>query len=179
VWSLLSSKIVKRRRIILVSALVTAVVVVAVAFWPDPEPKYGGKRLGEWLSVAFDANYESAQRIEAQAAVRNIGTNALPILLEWIYYAPPDWKISLAERARKYPSLDSKGRLHRWLVEKDLSRFILAEYGFQLLGAAAAPAIPRLREIAADKKVRHRSDLPLVAGMIEAEVRNARLMERQ
>src|SRR5436305_179973 len=118
------------RPIILLSAAVAvAVVVVAAAIWPDPEPRYNGKRLGEWLAIAFEPKLESWQRIEARAAVKSIGTNALPVLLEWIHYAPPDWKSSLADRLGKHPALDSKGSLHSWLVDKDYHWFVFVEYG--------------------------------------------------
>ena len=81
-----------------VLAGIVAAVVVAVVWPREREPEYKGKRLSEWLTL-WEPNYvpggglgDKNRRVEAQMAVRHIGTNALPWLLRWVRYEQPAWK---------------------------------------------------------------------------------------
>src|SRR3954454_21898924 len=71
-----------------VAGLVAAVMTTAVV-GGDREPSYNGHSLSEWLHAAR-AGYHSAPApsAEAPAAIRQIGTNALPTLLKWTSYQP-------------------------------------------------------------------------------------------
>jgi len=53
---------------------------------PD-EPSYGGKRLGEWLKMK--GNPDSSFSKDAENALRQMGTNAIPALLERLVYIEP------------------------------------------------------------------------------------------
>ena len=60
--------------------------ISVIALWPEErEPEYSGKRLSEWLepTLNYPAANENirAQMEPAEAAVRHIGTNALPYIL--------------------------------------------------------------------------------------------------
>jgi hypothetical protein len=102
-----------------------------------PEPEYGGETLSQWL-VAY-GGLDSKEKIydtpvwvdpvvrwEAEDAVRHIGTNALPFLLEWRRGKRPLW----TEDVKRWDSA--------WLL------------GFSILGTNASAAIPDLSKAAND-----------------------------
>ncbi|HXU74987.1 MAG TPA: hypothetical protein VN794_00390 [Methylomirabilota bacterium] len=86
----------KRRRLIFVLALL--VVVAGVGSWLFGlwEPRYQGKSLSRWFVqyyTVYDAENDetgSARRAEAAAAIRAIGTNAVPFLLKECFSNEPD-----------------------------------------------------------------------------------------
>ena len=86
------------------------------------------------------------RRNEAADAVRHIGTNALPLLLQWIDQDyPVPWKAKLAAVRNKMPKMFRGGRLVGWwLSAGDWNRLTLANSGFELLGSNASPAVPEL-----------------------------------
>ena len=78
---------VRRKRLwfALLGVGVAAVVglVAALALRPA-EPRYGGRALSQWVRrPAGDTQGD---------AIRQIGTNAVPFLLEWMQYERPAWK---------------------------------------------------------------------------------------
>jgi HEAT repeat protein len=85
----------------------------------------------------------------ATAAVRQIGTNALPSLTRWLVYEPSKMELRVTdacERRIPNPLRDILVDRH-WKVRPDL-----AEYGLRLLGPEAKPAIPELVRALADHK---------------------------
>jgi hypothetical protein len=80
---------------------------------------------------------------QIEAAVREIGTNAIPTLLNWL-------------RADDTPIKDSFARLaarHSWMPFHPLSsrdQNLLAFGGFRILGRVASPAMPALRAMLHD-----------------------------
>jgi hypothetical protein len=104
------------------------------------EPTYRGQTLTYWLMKScFERD------AEATAAVRQIGTNALPSLTRWLVYQPSKMKVRLLDSAEKLPRKignplrDFIAGDRLWKVRPDL-----ATYGFSLLGPQAQPAIPEL-----------------------------------
>jgi hypothetical protein len=80
--------------------LISAAVIVAGAtglLWPR-EPSYGGKRLSAWLKD-FEAE-QAEKRMAAADAVRHIGSNAVPLVIE---------KLRMPGRSVSHPS-----RVQRW-----------------------------------------------------------------
>ncbi len=73
------------RKLLFLSALVVAVLVAAIfrQVRSTAEPTYGGKRLSVWLDELSVLDYSKAAdpNTRQAAAVRAIGTNALPWLL--------------------------------------------------------------------------------------------------
>ena len=66
----------------------------------EPEPTYQGKPLHAWLK-GFDAAQESPEYAAAQEALRQIGTNALPPLIRYLYRKdPPFHRPWIALRAK-------------------------------------------------------------------------------
>lgn len=130
-------------------------VAIAIAAWftfHSREPEYQGKRLSAWLedlshepkpeemgdeergSAAFQARIAKVTE-----AVRAIGTNALPFLLEWSRTSPT--KSPLRDKIQDL--LDKQSLLNIQLPERK-DQLGLAFEGLFALGPAAAPAIPEL-----------------------------------
>ena len=81
----------KRRLIISILALVILIMVLA-ALAPSPlgprEPAYHGRPLSYWMDIYYGGPPMDPTRLEAEAAIKEIGTNAIPCLAEWIQYEP-------------------------------------------------------------------------------------------
>jgi hypothetical protein len=107
------------------------------------EPSYGGKTLCEWLEsgdlmAKMVQNGATTVRDEA-TAVREIGTNAIPYLLEWIA-SPPPWKFKLDKFTNRFFGRPLFGRrllLDSWRADN-------AVWAFIVLGPKASAAIPDL-----------------------------------
>lgn len=150
----------KRRKVLIILGLV--VVVGVIAYWqlrPRDEPKYQGRYLSEWLDPDQNGmngdNFDRDAAI-ARAAVRNIGTNALPCLLKWIDYESPAWRITLRRmlrRTRWYGM--SEGQADR--------RAYLTTWGFTFLETNAASAIPKLQALMKDTTKPESSDRAIYA----------------
>jgi len=77
---------VRKRHVTILASLLLLIGVALYLFsLSTPEPVYGGRKLSDWL---HDYNFAttSERHIRAEDAVRHIGTNALPFLLNWIDY---------------------------------------------------------------------------------------------
>jgi hypothetical protein len=124
-------------------AVLTMLVVVAAR---DQEPSYQGKRLSEWVRGAGPTRgtgifsfYPNAGEAEA---IKAIGTNALPYLLNWIGGQPPTQRSRLLGHLRKLPLLSSVvPKEERTVSASD------AAAGFCALGPQARGAIPKLTRI--------------------------------
>lgn len=82
------------------------------------EPSYRGKRLGEWLQQMRKADSGVAK--DAEEALRQMGTNAIPALLDRLAYRQPPYGLKAYEVN------------------------IEAACGFMALGELARPALPKL-----------------------------------
>jgi vesicle coat complex subunit len=114
------------------------IAMVALVWWITyslREPTYKGQRLGLWLKgYPSDESYTSAAPTEQiDEAVRQMGTNCLPILLRGLRANAPGWTAGL-------PLL---GRYYRFVE----ARRAQALKGFQALGPEANGAVPALIEI--------------------------------
>ena len=126
----------KRRRILLF--VLVGLVVVASATWyvlRPREPEYEGRPLSDWLTRSAERGGPiSAQ---ARAALAQAGPQALPVLLRLLRARdgwPKGWLTDLAE---------SQGWLKLHLVRAD-TLHEAALGGFELLGPAGEPAVPKL-----------------------------------
>jgi len=147
-----------RKRLIL-ALLVCGLVTAFVAFLSKhTEPSYNGKTLTQWINIycwpynptvadllprkTFFEDSEPRQN-EAADAIRHIGTNAVPTLLDWM---DKDfrvaWKYKL--RAALPKRLQNSHSVDWWLVAQDHYRVDRALRGFHILGSNAAPAVPEL-----------------------------------
>ena len=129
------------------SALVIVVVGSLLAWaWMPPrheEPVYQGKTLREWLMVHVSHVQKSEEAKEAEAAIRNIGTNGIPTLLRMLQASDYDFDNKLKAFAMKH-RLTKSG-----FVPAKGTRF-LAFSGFYILGEDAKIAVS-----AKSRQVRH------------------------
>jgi HEAT repeat protein len=125
---------VKRRRIfwILLGCGVIAVALALLWSW-EREPEYQGKKLSEWLS--YERRHSTRPTDPQFEAIRQIGTNAIPLLLKWVHYEPPPWRTKLEDMAAAQ---------HFKFEDPKAERVDAALFGFQVLGRQASPAIPEL-----------------------------------
>jgi len=115
--------------------------------WPAGAPEYGGKSLWAWVDQYIDASV-GPQKLgtkeladEAQRAVREIGTNALPALLARVRlrYSPLQEQWVRLFNQRLGVTLPNHYNLHN-----------RADWGFSMLGEMGRPAIPDLMELLQD-----------------------------
>src|SRR5438045_2270691 len=95
----------KRRRVVMILAgMVVAGVMVALVWPSEKEPEYGGKKLSEWLNRPLTAPVVGMQpSSECRHAVRQMGTNAIPVLLVWLQREPSPWRGRLTDVAFRLP----------------------------------------------------------------------------
>jgi len=138
----------KRRPFLLligVAALVL-LVLLAVGAFRSREPEYERKKLSEWVESYADASKPAPG--EKDEAIRRIGTNAIPYLLEWIAYQPRKWELKML--------LTQNPRIKRLNQTWDIAgrrrhvRAVCAPRAFMALGPQAQMAIPGLRQIMLD-----------------------------
>lgn len=117
----------------------------------EHEPKYQGRSLAQWLMIYCESdrpNRDRAQGRVAAAAIRAIGTNAVPSLLRWIRYETPPWH----RHADEMLPLDlGNSRLARVTLHRSYYRALAAPLGFRLLGTNAVGAIPELSSMTLDQ----------------------------
>jgi hypothetical protein len=137
----------KRWTICVLAVCALAGLIALLAFPTEREPEYGGRKLTEWLKLYLQSGDRFTNRQEAAAAVRHIGTNALPCLLKWTDYEPPRWRMILGTNA---PAAALKSAYFRsgylWLLHRpaeDLNW--LGRFGFEILGPQASPALPEVQ----------------------------------
>jgi hypothetical protein len=131
--------------IFLACALAAAATTLLRVRISSKEPKYNRRPLHYWVALLPFPSTD----IKRQGRVyRQLDTNALPYLVEWIQYEPPQWRHSLARSIKDLPprALFTALADH---VQFD-QREVLAEgavLAFDFLGANAAPAIPDLARL--------------------------------
>jgi hypothetical protein len=134
----------KRGRVLIA---VAAIAVLAVLAWAvlhvsTPEPVYQGKPLSYWLlGYGFPSGHlNGPSRDEADAAIRDAGTNAIPLLLEMMRARDSSTKIKLAEWGHRL-------HLYRGQLQNTDELRWEALTGFSVLGSNAVSAVPGLVKI--------------------------------
>ena len=117
------------------------------------EPVYQGKALSVWLVEHFPGAYgppfsRPQGPDKAEEAVRSLGTNALPTLVRMLRAKdPPSLVLNILKLASEQNWLKTN---YRYLSAR--LRHDAADYGFQILGTNAAPAVPELIKICGDSR---------------------------
>jgi hypothetical protein len=123
--------------------------------WPSkPEPSYQGKKLSEWLP-GYNASATPFEHAQTEDAIRRIGTNGLPFLLEWINYEEMGLKAEL--RAGYNRLRDKLGADRFFLGDPKRVRADLATAAITTLGPEAKGAIPILSRMLNDEEAFQRS----------------------
>jgi HEAT repeat protein len=131
----------KRLRIIFVVLIAAVVCGVVWQVSRARGPVYQGKRLSVWLKN-YDPNPVTpfATRAEADEAVRQIGTNAIPMLLRLLQANDPPWKLKVFALLDKQRFI----KINPFHASK-LNWEAMSAFG--ALGPGAADAVPALIEI--------------------------------
>jgi HEAT repeat protein len=110
-------------------AFAAILVSVSCTREQESEPTAKGRALGFWLTTWVDKSSTASQRADAEAAIKQIGTNAIPFLLG---------ELSAAERVERSKLPNSEE------LRLAISRGGAAAGALSLLGRSAASAIPTL-----------------------------------
>ena len=141
VWGIVHHKAVSRRRVILWALGTCAVTMMAVCVLAyDREPRYKGKSLSEWLRV-YAAAPDNVRRDVAADAIRHMGTNALPFLLEAVRHGVPGWMRQVSPVIGRLPKPIQSKWAHMMAARNRASE---AAVGLAILGPVAVPIIPEL-----------------------------------
>jgi HEAT repeat protein len=132
---------VKRRGISLAigcAALLVAIsAFVLLRFWGSAEPSYQGQSLSGWLEKYQSTRVNGRRSPDAEEAVRQIGTNALPTLIRMLRARDS----SLKQAAMKW---SSKQRLIKLNLTPATKLRFHAQAGYDILGPTAAAQVPEL-----------------------------------
>lgn len=165
------------KRTVLVIVVVLVFGVAYVVFRPKtPNPVYQGRRLSEWLvttqtPVLRTGNFMlyDPVRDDAALAIRAVGTNALPLLLEWLNAEPNSLLTNFATALAPNGWLPNNSWRQRLLDKLEpwdyLRRRSCAYTGFRILGSNAFPAVPALQLIASRSKPRDNEAVFILTGM--------------
>jgi hypothetical protein len=140
----------KRKKITLAAACLLVAVATFALLTHQSEPSYQGLPLSAWLAIssglAEGRSAASPDEFEGDAAVRAIGTNAIPYLLKWIANKQPFWTPAA------YAVLPRPvwARVNRLFIVPAYERALGAEIAFDVLGTNAACAIPDLAAMTKD-----------------------------
>jgi HEAT repeat protein len=141
-----------RKRIVIPFIVLAALIGIQLAFslhrWR--EPVYQGTPLKEWLP-RYDSASQAAQTDEA---VRQMGAQSLPFLLEMLDAADSPAKEALADIADEFDL-----RHFQYVPAQPQHRWALA--AFRSLGPAAAPAIPELLRLLRNEQTRRNAEIAL------------------
>jgi HEAT repeat protein len=148
-----------KRRILFIAMFVVVLGGVAwVVFRPHgpPEPTYQGKPLSYWLR-GYRGSFNAPTPRDADKALDNIGTNAIPTLLRLLQEPEdPKWKLKLIAMVQK-----------QHLIKTDFvtapQRNLAAALAFSYLGDKASNAVPALVEIL-DREITVYPSKPWLAG---------------
>lgn len=128
-----------RLRLITVLVLIVVLGGLAFAFFSDREPRYEERTLSDWIEYARPHFYAHGPREtnlvwqNSQRAVKQMGTDAIPFLLNWIRAKDSHLKAQLALLLKKHPFL------HMHITDDD-QLHKRAMTGFALLENDGKPA---------------------------------------
>jgi len=127
--------------------VVLAVGVVVLK--PEREPEYGGKKLSEWVDCYRGGQVINVNSLrdsrDSDDAISQIGTNAVPFLLNWIRYETPLWK---SQGYRVINAILNKlGQSREITDERQKLRAQGAVMALRALGADADMAIGELAKL--------------------------------
>lgn len=139
-------------------------VLLAYAWWPKGprEPEYRGRTLTQWL-VYWDNNANDQSICdECENAIRQIGTNGLPVLLKMLEAQDAPWRVQISDWT--YRAGFELG-FENMRVNSATFRKGMAYQGFRVLGERAKTAVPDL--VAMLSRCRSADDLQLIVSTLE------------
>jgi hypothetical protein len=139
-----------------------AISVLWIAFCLPKEPAYQGVGLSEWLDRMEKARAGDVAKVEAENAIRAIGTNGIPYLLHLITRKDP-WRYRLSHYLNTH--WDGRFAYEIGYGGRTPDRW-RALQGFTVISTNAVTAIPALRQMATNSD----ADLSQAAVMALAEI---------
>ena len=137
-----------RVRIALAGLVAVALAGFVLTTFRTTEPQFDGQPLSFWLrEVESLPDPASARWQRAARAVRQIGTNGIPSLLAMLQMPDSQWKSQAVDWLQETVDMDLTETLGSIRGRRAIT-------GFRLLGAVAAPALPRLAALATDRDPR-------------------------
>ncbi|MFM8469140.1 MAG: HEAT repeat domain-containing protein [Limisphaerales bacterium] len=105
-----------------------------------PQPEYGGRTLTQWLELSEKSFGDPSLRRDYVEAIRKIGTNGIPLLLQMIQAPEEPWRTTANiwfDRLKL-----------TWVMQKSADwKIDHAETAFEVLGPRAKSALPELLAI--------------------------------
>lgn len=145
----------------LVALLLLGALVFALVHYHH-EPSYGGKTLGEWVKSQRGSPLSKTET----AAIRALGSNAIPYLLEWIQYAPPTWQIKADTYCTRFMGY---GPFKQKIFNANAFA-INASESLGLLGSNVYSSIPKLSRLMLMNKRNDRDLVPALASIVLARI---------
>lgn len=142
----------KRRKWVIAAAIVALAITVVTLLTRDREPSYQGKSLSEWCPIYIQGADPDGppDTTEAEAAIRHMGTNALPYLVKWL----ADDRQPVSQRmklwlARYLPLrfIPGGGGLVYLTEYRSGDKVQFAAFAFQILDEQARHAVPDLARL--------------------------------
>ena len=132
---------------------VAGLLLYEVASLPPREPRYEGKPLQYWLVRSHNQRLPTSEQDKTRAAITFIGTNNLPLLLEWFREEEPPYSEPAYRKAINW--LLSRQRLTRFRLEATYrwSRPSKAYEVFTQYPEVAEIAIPQFIAMLNDKEL--------------------------
>jgi hypothetical protein len=130
------------RKWVQVVLAVLLVVLAGVIVWQVlrlREPVYQGKRLSFWLESLCKALGNQDEVDRAEQAIRHIGTNALPVLIEGLHARDTPLKQTMVEWVQKQ-------KLVHFSFKSAYQRRCKAILGYEALGPLASAQVPSLMD---------------------------------
>ena len=111
------------------------------------EPRYNGRSLTDWLELCQGSRVPPP---EAADAVRHIGTNALPFLINWVdqYQPMSPWRQKLLMSVGQWRVGTPGKEVLMETISGRQNRAARAISAFEILGKTARDAAPDLEQIA-------------------------------
>lgn len=125
------------------------VSILALTSLPPKEPQYEGRPLTFWLRACYSNHGTVQLGTKCSDAVRHIGTNALPFLLQRVAFERRPWRAKCVAVFDKLPRPLWSPGLRDFITGDSKERLAeSAEEGFYALGPDGAAAVPGLLAIA-------------------------------
>lgn len=122
-----------------VLVIVAVGIILAWAWMPKspPEPEYAGRTLTQWLERLIDYGGNPEVWNECADAIRQIGTNGLPLLLQMVEVPEEPWRSQVN-------ALGQRVGLTASVVKDDSVKKRTARIAFSILGPEAQSALPEM-----------------------------------
>jgi hypothetical protein len=146
---------VPKLKLLLLGCGVTAALVGV--FWlarTRAEPRYAHRSLWEWLQRSYShPGTNETDVAEATHAIREIGTNALPYLLEGVRFQPSSWKSNAYLKVLNLPQTLQPAFILNWLAEsRNKKKARDSAHLAWILNEKALPVAPELLTISYTKR---------------------------